>query len=289
MKISGFTIVRNITRNDYPAVEAICSILPLVNEMIVLVGDCSDNTLEVIQAIPSPKIKIFHSTWDPAYFRGGRILAIETDKALQHVSPDSDWAFYIQADEVVHEKYHAAILQAAAAHLENKQVQGLLFRYLHFYATYDYVGDSRKWYQREVRIIRNDRSIHSYRDAQGFRINGKKLKVKPIDAWIYHYGWVKNPRQMQEKRKEAAAIWSEREDLKQDVSSSDLFDYTQFDSLEKFRGTHPAVMQDRIQRQNWAVDINISRKKFTVKEKLLYWWEKKSGIRLFEYKNYRII
>jgi len=37
MKISGFTIIRNAVMNDYPVLEAIQSILPVVDEMVVLV------------------------------------------------------------------------------------------------------------------------------------------------------------------------------------------------------------------------------------------------------------
>ena len=115
MKISGFTIIRNAVKNDYPVVEAIESILPLVDEMIISIGNSEDGTTALISSIRSDKIKIFHSDWDPSISKKGEVLAIETNKAFEHISPDSDWAFYIQADEVVHEKYHSVILKAAAS------------------------------------------------------------------------------------------------------------------------------------------------------------------------------
>src|SRR4028119_1006168 len=105
MKISGFTIIKNAIVNDYPIVEAITSILPVVDEMIVLVGDSTDQTKELIANIDSSKIKIFDSVWDSTIRKGGTILAVETDKAFQLIDKESTWAFYIQADEVVHEKY----------------------------------------------------------------------------------------------------------------------------------------------------------------------------------------
>lgn len=49
MKISGFTIIRNAVLNDYPITEAIRSILPVVDEMIVLVGDSEDETEALIK------------------------------------------------------------------------------------------------------------------------------------------------------------------------------------------------------------------------------------------------
>ena len=290
MKISGFIIIKNAVKNDYPVTEAIRSILPIVDEMIVSIGDSEDDTLSLIQSIASDKIRIVHSVWDPALRKGGQVLAVETDKAFQHISPDADWAFYIQADEVVHEKYHLVILEAAKKYKDQKEVEGLLFRYTHFYGTYNYVGDSRRWYNREIRIIRNDKRIHSYKDAQGFRKDGRKLLVKPVEAHIYHYGWVKSPKQMQEKQKNLGKFWRTDEEWQQLLSSPDVFDFNnEFDSLEKFTGTHPAVMHERIKKQNWQIELDINKKRFSFKERLLYFIEKTTGIRLFDYNNYKIL
>ena len=289
MKISGFTIIKNAVINDYPIVEAITSILPVVDEMIVLVGDSEDETETLIKSIPSTKIKIFNSVWDPTINEGGKILAVETDKAFALIDKESDWAFYIQADEAVHEKYHAEILKTAAQYKDDKAVDGLVFKYLHFYGSYDYVGDSRKWYNKEVRIIKNDQTISAFRDAQGFRRNGKKLMVKPVDAYVYHYGWVKNPKLMQQKIKNSINLWQENKDALPVLESSDVFDYSEFDSLQKFKGTHPKTMLARIAKQNWKIELNIQQKKFAAKDRFLYWYEKLTGKRLFTFRNFKIL
>lgn len=290
MKISGFTIIRNAVMNDYPIVEAIKSILPVVDEMIILVGDSEDDTLNLMQSINDPKIKIHHSVWDPTVRKGGTILAVETNKAFQLIDPESTWAFYIQGDEVVHEKYHDVIRKACVEYKDDLRVEGLLFKYLHFYGTYDYVGDSRTWYDHEVRIIRNNKKISSYKDAQGFRIGETKIKVKPINAYVYHYGWVKSPEQMKKKQKNVSKFWIDQENLDEILAQMpDFFNYDDFDSLEKFSGTHPIVMRERIERQNWKLDLDISKKKFSFKDKLLYYFEKATGIRPFDFKNYKII
>ena len=289
MKISGFTIIKNAVKNDYPIVEAITSILPVVDEMIVSVGDSEDTTEQLIRSIPSDKIRVVHSVWDPALREGGRVLAVETDKAFEHISPDSDWAFYIQADEVVHERYHQPIREAAQKYKDDTKVEGLLFHYTHFYGTYDYVGDSRKWYDKEVRIIRNDRSIKSYKDAQGFRKGGHKLNVKLIDAWMYHYGWVKDPVQMKQKMYNAGKLWHSDEEMNAFLAKGEFFDFSEFDSVARFTGTHPKVMQDRIRRKNWDVQLDTSRKNFSLKNRILYWIERATGKRLFTYTNYRIV
>ncbi|WP_127131440.1 glycosyltransferase family 2 protein [Pseudoflavitalea rhizosphaerae] len=289
MKIAGFTIIRNAILNDYPIVEAIASILPVVDLMIVAVGESEDDTLQLIQNIPSEKIKIIKTVWDPNARKGGVVLALETDKAFSHIPEEYDWAFYIQGDEVVHEQYHAAIVKAAERYKDDKRVDGLLFNYLHFYGTFDYIGDSRRWYHKEVRIIRNDKTIQSYKDAQGFRREREKLNVKQIDAFVYHYGWVKSPKQMLAKHLNVKQYWSEDVLGAQKLQEQDFFDFSDFDSLERFTGSHPMVMMPRVASHNWQIDLDVSRKRFSIKGKILYWFEKKTGIRLFDFRNYRII
>jgi len=287
MKVCGFTIIRNAVKYDYPVVEAITSILPVCDKFIVLVGNSDDNTLELIQSIDSEKIIIQHSTWDDSLREGGRVLAIETDKAKTFIPSDYNWAFYIQSDEVIHEKYHNAILQSMEKWKNDHNVDGLLFKYLHFYGSYDYVGTSRRWYRHEIRIIKNDPLIQSYRDAQGFRRKGKKLKVKPIDAYVYHYGWVKDPLTQAKKHKDFNKLWHDDQFVAQFTEK--IYNYSDIDYLETFDNTHPNVMKNRILQKNWDFDGKKLNSKVSFKDKFLFWLEQKTGIRLFEYKNYHII
>lgn len=287
MKVCGFTLIRNAVKYDYPVVEAITSILPVCDKFIVLVGNSDDNTLELIQSIDSEKIIIQHSIWDDSLREGGRVLAIETDKAKAFIPSDYNWAFYIQSDEVIHEKYHNAILQSMEKWKNDSNVDGLLFKYLHFYGSYDYVGTSRRWYRHEIRIIKNDPLIQSYRDAQGFRRKGKKLKVKPIDAYVYHYGWVKDPLTQAKKHKDFNKLWHDDQFVAQ--FTEEIYNYSDIDYLETFDNTHPNVMKNRILQKNWDFDGKKLNSKVSVKDKFLFWLEQKTGIRLFEYKNYRII
>jgi len=291
MKVSGFTFVRNAIKFDYPIVEAIMSILPLCDEMIVAVGNSNDDTLGLIKSIDSLKIKIIETVWDDSLREGGKVLAIETNKALAAISPDADWCFYIQGDEVVHEQYLPAIRQAMKANLHDRKVEGLLFKYLHFYGSYQYVADAQRWYRQEIRIIRNQSTITSYRDAQGFRtIDDKKLNVKWIEAFIYHYGWVKSPEIQKEKMKSSINFWATDEQavaVKKHYDEN--FDYAGIDSLTTFNGTHPAVMQARLERVNWKFDFDIREKKLSLKNRFRTWIEKLSGWRIGEYKNFKVI
>src|ERR1700733_4753699 len=109
MKIVGFTIVRKAIKLDYPILESLASLLPLCDEVIVSVGKSEDDTLNLIKGIPTDKIKIVESVWDDSLRKGGVLLAIETNKALDAVPADADWLFYLQADEVLHENDCEAI------------------------------------------------------------------------------------------------------------------------------------------------------------------------------------
>jgi glycosyltransferase involved in cell wall biosynthesis len=289
MKISGFTIIRNAVIYDYPIVEAISSILPLCDEVVVAVGNSDDDTEEMIKSINSPKIRIIRTVWDDSLREGGRVLAVETDKALAAISPDADWAFYIQGDEVIHEKFLPALRQAMELYKDNDRVEGLLLNYLHFYGSYDYVGDSRKWYRREVRIIRNIKGMHSFRDAQGFRRNGKLLHVKPVDATMYHFGWVKPPDKQSAKQAVFNRYWHNDEWIDNNVSKSDEFDYSGIDALAVFKGSHPSVMLPRIGACNWEFSFDPTQKKFSLPARMLHFIEKKTGYRIGEYKNFRLL
>lgn len=289
MKISGFTIIRNAIINDYPAVEAIRSVLPVVDEMVVSIGKSEDDTEGLIRSIDSEKIRIVHSEWDLSQLQGGKVMAIETDKAFRQISPESSWAFYIQCDEVIHEKYYDTIRSACKEQLYDVKVMGLVFNYVHFYGTYNYYGDSRRWYNKEIRIIRNDPNISSYRDAQGFRIDGQRLPCKLIDACVYHYGWVKSPELMDKKLRTLSTNWMGKAMKERLNNTEGIFNYDEFDSLERFTGDHPQVMKKRISEKNWELSIDITQKRFTLKKWFLYLLEKYTGIRPFTFKNYELI
>ncbi|MDR2776079.1 MAG: hypothetical protein LBC19_15355 [Tannerella sp.] len=285
MKVAGFSFIRNAVKYDYPVVEAILSILPLCDEFVIAVGKSEDNTLELIRSIGSSKIRIIETVWDDSLRKGGAVLAQETDKALQAISDDVDWAFYIQGDECLHEQYHDIVRKEMLRWKDDVPVDGLLFHYIHFYGSYDYVGIAPWWYRNEIRIIRKNKIIHSYRDAQGFRKNeNKKLNVKPIDAYIYHYGWVRHPSKMQKKISNFARLYDEG--VVENTVKADEFDYSNIDALSRFDGTHPKVMEDRIKRINWKFDHDISKRNLSFKYKFKMLVEKLTGYRIFEYRNY---
>ena len=289
MKVTGFTFIKNAVKYQYPIVEAIQSILPLCDEVIVAVGNSEDNTRNLVERIDPQKIKIIDTVWDESLKLGGKVLAEETNKAFNAISADTDWCFYIQGDEVLHEQYHKEVYEQMKRWKDVKEVDGLLFKYRHFYGSFDYVGVASNWYKHEIRIIRNDKTIYSYRDAQGFRKgNNQKLNVKPIEAYIHHYGWVREPSTMFAKQNNFGRFYDGPDGDIGRVYAGE-FDYSKIDALEKYAGTHPLVMQDRIANMNWKFEYDLSYNKLRFKERFKNLVEKITGKRPFDYQNYRII
>lgn len=270
MFVSGFVIINQAIRFDYPVVEAIESILPLCDEVVVAVGDGDDGTRELIAGMATDKIRIIDTVWDPSLREGGKVLAVETNKAYAAISPQADWAIYIQGDEVMHEDGHEEVRRAMAEHLDDASVDGLLFRYRHFYGSYDFVGASDRWYANEVRVVRACPTIRSFRDAQGFRIrNNELLRVVPLDAWIHHYGWVKPPKIMQDKQVAFNKLWHSDDWVERHIVGEDVFQYERhIRSLHRFDGTHPQPMKRRIDAMNWTFDFDPSMNRWTLKERL---------------------
>jgi glycosyltransferase involved in cell wall biosynthesis len=247
MFVSGFTIVRNAVRYDYPIVESILSILPLVDEMVVAVGDSSDQTRERVLSINSPKLRIIDTIWDEKLRHGGEILAQQTNLALDACK--GDWCFYLQADEVIHERDHDCIRRAMQVNLNRRSVAGLSFRYHHFRA--DYAIRDPLPYRRQVRIVRPGLGVRSHGDACGFKIPDRRLTSVSTGAWVYHYGYVKPPSRMAAKMAYFSSLYDGRIVIPGEEMSAEDYEWD-LRTCELFTKPHPQVMQARIAAKNWV-------------------------------------
>ncbi len=314
MKISGFTMAKNASKLYYPIKQSVMSILPIVDEFIVVLGDSDedDTTAKDLISIGSDKIKIINTVWDIEKYSRGTEHAHQTDIAKDACS--GDWLFYLQADEVVHEDDLPVIVKRCEELKDDPEVEGLLFDYIHFWGDYWHHHLSHGWYANEIRIIRNDKDIHSWESAQSFRrIPGfdridyrqqegtYKLKVAKAGARIFHYGWVRPPRYMQSKRQ--AFDTNHKGRLKADElyrKAPGEFDYGPLDLLKEYNGTHPAVMKEWIDKFDWADKLQYSGKSnpYRKKEKheraknrVLTFIEQNilAGRQIFTFRNYELL
>ena len=248
--VSGFSIVRNAIRYDYPVLESLRSLLPLVEELVVAVGRSDDGTLEAVRSLDDPRLVVIETVWDESLRQGGRVLAQQTNVALSRCR--HPWAFYLQADEVVHEEDYDRIRAALARHEADPGIDALWFRFLHFEGTFSYVNPLR--YRRQCRAVRNDGRLESAGDAAGFaRRDGRRLKTARSGARIFHYGWVRAPGALRAKTLAFEKLWHDDAWVAArwgDMPAETLGDV---DLAFRWRGRHPAVMRERIGAVSWEV------------------------------------
>jgi hypothetical protein len=290
MKVSGFTFVRDAVRLRYPIVPAIRSALPLVDEMVVNVGISGDGTVDLVRSMADPRLAIFESRWDEAQLERGRVLAQQTDLALARCT--GDVCLYIQADEAFHEDDHPALRAALRRLHEDERLEGLLFEYVHFYGSFHTVGVSRRWYRREVRALRSGIGVRSWKDAQGFRVGpgagARKLRVAESGARVFHYGWVRPPEAQKVRLAEFERLY--RGDAARESRLASGFDYDPGEKVRRFQGTHPAPMAEWVTREDWEFNPRPrSLRPGHLREDLLDLFERATGIRVGEYRNYELV
>ena len=286
MRVSGFTIVRNAIKLDFPVEASIRSILPLCDEVVVNVGRSEDDTLALVRSIEDPKIRVLETEWDMT--RRNTVLGLETHRAMQAcVHP---WGVYIQADEVLHESGVDELRATIQTVDDDARIEGLLVRYVHFYGGFDTVATHRRWYRREVRVVRLAREldIRPYQGAQGFRVGPehRKIRARLTAAQMFHYGWARPAQALREKRDLGRTMYPWRNA----DASLPLLAWTP--GLQRFRGRHPAVAQRWIEARQVDPERVIGPRKF--RWRFLRYYistaiERLTGARVFEFRNYEII
>jgi hypothetical protein len=68
-----------------------------------------------------------------------------------------------------------------------------------------------------------------------------------------------------------------------------MVDYHSVDLLEKFTGSHPEIIKERIKMKNWHFDHDLSKNNSPLKHRFKKWVEDHFGFIPFEYRNYKII
>ncbi|HJR16842.1 MAG TPA: hypothetical protein VJ808_08305 [Gemmatimonadales bacterium] len=285
-RISGFTIVRNAIKLDFPVEASIRSILPICDEVVVNVGRSADETLELVRSIESRKIRILETEWDMT--RRNTVLGHETHRAMRACT--HPWGVYIQADEVLHERGADELATAIQEADGDRRIEGLLVRYLHFYGGFDTVATHRRWYRREVRAVRLEPQldIRPYQGAQGFRVGAdyRKIRARLTGAEMFHYGWARPAQALREKRDLGRTMYPWRD---ADVSRP-LLDW--MPGLKPFEGTHPAVARQWIEARRFDPERVIGPRKFRwrfLRYHLSTMIERLTGVRVFEFRNYEIV
>ncbi|HTY86434.1 MAG TPA: hypothetical protein VMB80_03140 [Candidatus Acidoferrum sp.] len=242
MKVSGFTFLRNGQKLGYPFVESIQSVLPIVDEFVIALGPCEDDTETRLRGIGDPKIRIIPTQWNERirsdYSIKGFVYGQQKSIALFNCT--GDWAFYLEGDELVHEDELPKIRAAMERHLGDERVEALVFDYLHFYGNANTYAWSPGWYRTAPRILRN--TIPAWAPKGLFFMvldthkTGRYPRAAHTGATLYHYGWLKTAGQLELKRGQNSKHWG---------AAAAATDYSEIDPqvLRRFDGTHPRAIQ----------------------------------------------
>jgi len=239
MKVSAFTFIRNVVKLGFPAVESIRSVLPMVDEFVVNIGQSDDGTMELVKSLNEPKIKILDTRWNDRMLVKGFVYGQQ--KTIAHFNCTGDWAFYLEADEIVHENELDNIYDSMERHLGNPKVEALVFDYYHFYGNHATYLDSPAWYRRAPRVIRN--SIRAFAPGGLYWIvldtnkKGRYPRAALANAHIYHYGWVRSEEQMRAKAESVSKFWDGKAPADVNYGNIDPM------ILKEFKGTHPKIME----------------------------------------------
>jgi hypothetical protein len=284
--LSGFTIVRNAVKLDFPIVPAIRSVLEVCDEVVVNVGKSEDETRDLVAAIGDPRVRILDTEWDMS--RRNLVLGDETLRAMEACR--GSWGIYIQADEVLHEAGARTLRDTVAECDGDERVEALLVKYLHFYGGFDIVATNRRWYRREVRCVRLGRDIRPHRGAQGFRVGPelRKIHARATGAEMFHYGWARPARAIHQKHEVSKTMYpwrpSEEHQARRQLEWIPL--------LRPYAGAHPAAAREWIAERAHDPERTIGPRRLRVGHLRLYaseLIERLTGARLFEYRNYRLV
>jgi len=289
MRVSGFTFLQNVVRTGYPFRESLRSLLPLVDELVVVLPPSEDGTEDAVRALGDPRIRVLAV---PAVeLRGAAYYAHYTDLAYQACT--GDWCIYLQADEVIPETSYPVIRDALRRFHDDPRMEGMALKYRHFYGSPRYFFHGYGWYPREVRILRHLPDIRAWKDAQGFRRNNRKLRVVLLDAWIHHYGWMLPPALMLRKLHQTEHVRGLRDTLpaRTDPAPSAERVYGHPRGLHVYEAPHPAVMKTYLERCTW--DYRPPLRPPTWRRRLQRWAadlsERLTGRRWFEYQNFHVV
>jgi hypothetical protein len=278
VNISGFTFLRNAVELGFPFEQSIRSLLPLVDEFVIAIGQGSDDTVDRVLAIGDPKIKIIHTRWNERMSHRGFVYAQQ--KMIAQYACTGDWAFYLEGDEVLHESDLPIIRQSLEKHHADPRVEALVFDYFHFFGSPQIIATGPSWYRRECRLIRN--TIRTYApDGQYWLVTenhkrGRNPRAALAHAHIYHYGWVRQGEKMQKKMDQVSRYWSHEPPKIQ---------YSQVDArmLSAFSETHPAIMKGWIEHEaeaGFQIDPNYQLSRRDKRLRLKMALEKITGLDL---------
>jgi hypothetical protein len=253
VKVSVFTFLRNGAKLGYPFIESIRSALPLADEYVVALGpsdtdECGE-TRRLLLSLNEPKLRIIDSVWNEGMRVAGFVYGQQ--KMFAQSQCNGDWAFYLEADEVLHENDLEKIQSSMRRCLTNSAVEALVFDYVHFFGSPRWRAISPGWYRRAPRVIRNTiRTVACDGLFWNVIVNNQKMRwpnAAHAGATIYHYGHVRPIGAMNAKQHSVERYWNK---APQDFKRYEIDPM----AVRPYTGSHPALMRRWLEERaddNW--------------------------------------
>ena len=92
------------------------------------------------------------------------------------------------------------------------------------------------------------------------------MKAVDINAEIYHYGWVRPPQNLLDKRINFEKLYHSDEKVNEIVDK--ISNYDDLGHLKKFEGSHPKVMGEVIKKSDWNFNPKLEKQNPEVLRKL---------------------
>jgi hypothetical protein len=200
-------------------------------------------------------------------------------KMIAQYQCSGDWAFYLEADEVLHQVDLKNIYSAMSDNLHDENVEALYFDFLHFYGTPHQVGIAG--YRQAPRIIRN--SIRTIAPDGLFWVvldknkKGRYPSAKYAKGTIYHYGHCRSVGAMNEKLSRVRKYWGDSHQPFQGYGSID------YGEIVRFGGTHPDIMSEWLQHNaehHFEFDREYKPTLRDVRNRLRFWLESHLNIEI---------
>ncbi len=247
--ISVYTYCTNAIRDEFFLIEGIKSALLFADEIVVMDGGSGDNTIEKIQEINDPRIKIYTNKWLDSL--GKSMGGINRSLAIGRCT--SDWCVLMDADEAFHEDDIERIKKIPESVTDN--IIAVEFNTIHFYKDYEHIingcPDWKDLYNNKIYMVRNHKCIHhgfvGMEPDAHVDLNGKPLSQEKrflSNVRVFHYGHARTKKSYVKKYNR---IEGRHKGWDFKPITEEKFGWLPDYKLKKYNGTHPAVMKNRIE------------------------------------------
>lgn len=241
--LGGSLFIRNGLEYDYCFEESIKCLLDFCDKVVVVDAGSDDGTTEILKNINNHKLLVIYLSKEEWLNRHGKEkLTYFTDKAIDEL--DTDYNFYLQADEILHESSYKWVRTAMEVGGE-----GYLCTRNNLWGNCNLqlnVPHERKPCSTSVLRLAKTR-YKAYGDAESLNapcINDFEEKIK-----IWHYGFVRKKEVMRAKIINMQIGVFGMSDYDPKLDECNIFNpklWFDGDDLEKITEPHPKIMKNWI-------------------------------------------